>query len=283
VRPIVALDEPSARDARSALEQAMTSLKRALLLAAFAAFGCGTPQATSTATRAVTSSEAVPAPAVSHALNNAPPNAPSTAEHHSDAPSPGPAVDPATAASVIDPVTSVPAAVVREVTIPAGTTLNLRLATAVSSNGSRVEDAVQATLSRPVVIKGMTVIPAGAAVTGYVTEAAASGRVKGRARVGVRFSAVRVGNNRYTIRTSAVTREAPGTKKVDAAKIGIGAGAGAIVGAVAGGKKGAAVGTAVGAAGGTGVVLATRGQEVALARGSVVTPRLSEPVTIRIH
>jgi hypothetical protein len=170
----------------------------------------------------------------------------------------------------------------REVTIPAGTTFNLRLTTPVSSNGSRVEDAVQATLGRAVVVKGATVIPAGAAVTGYVSEAAASGRVKGRARVGVRFTTVRVGDTRYTIRTSAVTREAPGTKKADATKIGIGAGAGAIVGAVAGGKKGAAVGTAVGAAGGTGVVLATRGQEVALTRGTVVTARLSEPLTIRI-
>jgi hypothetical protein len=260
----------------------MTSLKRALLLAAFAAFGCGTPQATSTATPAVASSDAVPAPAVSHALNNAPSEAPSSAAHHNDPPSTGPVVDPAKAASVVDPAKSAPAPVIREVTIPAGTAMNLRLATAVSSNGSRVEDAVQATLRRAVVVKGATVIPAGAAVTGYVSEAAPSGRVKGRARVGVRFSSVRIGDNRYTIRTSAVTREAPGTKKTDATKIGIGAGAGAIVGAIAGGKKGAAVGTAVGAAGGTGVVLATRGQEVALAPGSVVTARLSEPVTIRI-
>ena len=59
-------------------------------------------------------------------------------------------------------------------------------------------------------------------------------------------------------------RVAPGTKKADATKIGIGAGAGAIVGAITGGKKGAAIGSAVGAGGGTGVVLATRGREVAL-------------------
>src|ERR671913_185013 len=83
-------------------------------------------------------------------------------------------------------------------------------------------------------------------------------------------------------RTATVAREARGTKKKDAAKIGVGAGAGALIGAIAGGKKGAAVGTAVGAGGGTGVVLATRGEEVALGRGAVVTTRLTAPLTVRV-
>jgi hypothetical protein len=171
---------------------------------------------------------------------------------------------------------------VREITIPAGTTLSLRLGTGVSSRNSRVEDPVQATLRRPVVVNGATVIPAGTALSGYVTEAKRSARVKGRARLGVRFNALRVNGTRYNVRTATITRQARGTKKEDAAKIGIGAGSGAVVGAIAGGKKGAAVGTAVGAGGGTGVVLATRGDEVALPRGTVVTTRLVQPVTIRV-
>ena len=72
-------------------------------------------------------------------------------------------------------------------------------------------------------------------------------------------------------------------KKADAAKIGIGAGAGAVVGAIAGGKKGAALGSAVGAGGGTGVVLVTRGREVALARGATLTTRLTQPLTVRLQ
>lgn len=171
---------------------------------------------------------------------------------------------------------------VREVTLPAGTLLRLRLGTTVSSQTSTVEDPVQATLRSSITRNGVTVVPAGSAVSGYVTEARRSGRVKGRARVGVRFTALRVNGTMYHMRTSAIAREAEGTKKEDAAKIGIGAGAGAITGAIIDGKKGAAIGSAIGAAGGTGVVLATRGDEVALGRGAAVTVRLTAPLTIRV-
>jgi hypothetical protein len=172
---------------------------------------------------------------------------------------------------------------VREITIPAGTALSLELATTVSSQDSSIEDPVQATLRRAIVVDGATVVPAGAQVSGHVTEATRPGRVKGLARVGMRFNRLRVGNTAYDIRTAAISRQGEATKKDDATKIGIGAGAGAITGAIAGGKKGAAIGTAVGAGGGTAVVLATRGEDVTVARGTVVTARLAQPVTIRIH
>lgn len=170
----------------------------------------------------------------------------------------------------------------RTVTIPAGTTLTVRLGSTVSSRTSGVEDPVNATLVRPIVIRGSTIVPAGSAVSGYVSQAARSGRVKGRARIGVRFNTIRVDGARYRVQTASINRVAPGTKRDDATKIGIGAGAGAIVGAITGGKKGAAIGSAVGAGGGTGVVLATRGREVALARGATVTTRLTQPLTVRV-
>jgi outer membrane lipoprotein SlyB len=107
--------------------------------------------------------------------------------------------------------------------------------------------------------------------------------VKGRARIGVRFNTLRVDGARYRVQTASINRVAPGTKKDDAVKIGIGAGAGAVVGAIAGGKKGAAIGSAVGGGGGTGVVLATRGREVSLPRGTTVTTRLTEPLTIHLR
>ena len=170
----------------------------------------------------------------------------------------------------------------RTITIPAGTALTVRLGSTVSSRSSRIEDPIDATIVRPIVINGTTVVPAGSAVSGYVSQAERSGRVKGRARVGVRFNTLRVDGTRYRLQTAAINRVAPGTKKADATKIGIGAGAGAIVGAIAGGKKGAAIGSAVGAGGGTGVVLATRGREVSLPRGTTVTTRLTQPLTVRL-
>jgi hypothetical protein len=171
----------------------------------------------------------------------------------------------------------------REYTIPAGTTLTVALTSALSSRSSSVEDRVNASLRRPLIVGGTTVVPAGAAVSGYVTQAARSGRVKGRARLGLRFTSLSARGTHYNIRTATIAREARGTKKKDAERIGIGAGAGAVVGAIAGGKKGAAIGSAVGAGGGTGVVLATRGDEVTLPRGTVVTTRLTAPLTVRVR
>jgi hypothetical protein len=84
------------------------------------------------------------------------------------------------------------------------------------------------------------------------------------------------------VRTSVVSRTAPATKRQDAAKIGIGAGAGAVIGGIVGGGDGAAQGAAIGGAGGTGVVLATRGKEVRLPAGTRVSVTLLSPLTIRV-
>ena len=170
----------------------------------------------------------------------------------------------------------------REMTLPAGTELALRLETPVASDTSTVEDPVRAVLRRAVVRDTLTVLPAGTPLTGNVTAVERAGKVKGRARVAFRFSALTVDDERYEIATSRVAREARGTKKKDATKVGIGAGAGAILGGILGGGKGAAIGAGVGAGAGTGVVMSTRGEEVRLAAGTPVTVTLSNPLTVRV-
>ena len=180
------------------------------------------------------------------------------------------------------PATARPAPVVREVTIPAGTTMRLDLASGVASDTSRVEDAVRATLRQPIVVDGLTVLPAGTALSGFVTAAEESGRVKGRARVAYRFDSLRHAGDRYGITTAPIVHQAEATKGEDATKIAIGAGAGAAVGALLGGGSGAAKGAAIGGAGGTGVVLATRGREVRRGPGADISTRLTAPLTVRI-
>lgn len=170
----------------------------------------------------------------------------------------------------------------RGVTIPVGTMLHLQLRNAIASDTSNVEDAVTADLTRPVVINGQDIVPAGATVSGLVSEADDSDRVKGRAQLGLRFTALHTGGTQYDMQTSGFSRTAPATKGEDATKIGVGAGVGAAIGAILGGKKGAAQGAAIGGGAGTGVVLATRGQEVRLLSGSDVTTRLTAPLTVRV-
>ncbi len=167
--------------------------------------------------------------------------------------------------------------------MPAGTTLAIELKTSHSADTSHVEDTVRGVLRRALLVDGVEVVPAGAAVTGHITAADRAGRVKGRARLALRFSSLVVDDADTAISTAAIAREAAATKKEDAAKIGIGAGAGAVIGAIVGGKKGAVVGGAVGGGAGTGVVLATRGDDVALAAGASVATTLSQPLVVRVR
>ncbi|HMF98297.1 MAG TPA: hypothetical protein VKE96_28550 [Vicinamibacterales bacterium] len=174
---------------------------------------------------------------------------------------------------------------VREVTIPAGTVLPIVLDTTVGSDTSRVEQSVAAHLSRPITFHGETVLPAGSRVRGVVTDAKPSGRVKGRAHLAVRFDSLspRGDDQRYEIRAASIGRTAPGTKKKDALEIAAPAAGGAIIGGLVGGKKGALIGTAVGGGAGTGVVLATKGKEVHLAKGTPLSLKLASPVTVKVH
>jgi hypothetical protein len=175
-----------------------------------------------------------------------------------------------------------PEPVYKEVTLPAGTTLRLDLKSSVASDSSKVEDTVRATLRQAVVIDGETILPSGTELVGTVTEVERSGRVKGLARVAYRFSSLRHDAERYDIKTATIAHEAQPTKKKDATKIAIGAGAGAALGAILGGGSGAAKGAAIGGGAGTGAVLATRGDEVRRGVGADVTTRLTAPLTVRV-
>jgi len=172
-----------------------------------------------------------------------------------------------------------------EVTIPAGTLLAVTLDTPVGSDTSHVEQAVTAHLTRSIHVRGRAVLTAGSRVSGVVTDATRSAKVKGRAHVAMRFDSLtsRGDDQRYAIRTAAVGRTAPATKRKDALEIGAPAAGGAIIGALVGGKKGALVGTAVGGGAGTAAVLSTRGKEVHLAKGAALTLRLTAPVTVHVR
>jgi hypothetical protein len=171
----------------------------------------------------------------------------------------------------------------REVTIPSGTTLALRMTSAVASDTSAVEDAVSAELTQDVTIDGREVLPVGAIVAGEVTGVDDAGRVRGRARVAFRFHTVTTGGNQYEMQTASISRTASATKGEDATKVGIGAGAGAIIGGLLGGKDGAAKGAAVGGGAGAGVVLATKGNAIRLGPGADIRTTLTAPLTVRVR
>jgi hypothetical protein len=197
------------------------------------------------------------------------------------------AADPTGTAAPAERPAAAPSAgekVWHEVTVPAGTRLPVVLDTPVGSDTSSAEEPVRAHLARGVVVGGREVLASGSRVTGVVSSAKESGRVKGLAHIGLRFDTLipEGSDQRYRIQTAAVGRTAPATKKKDALEIAAPAAGGALVGALIGGGKGALIGTAIGGGAGTAVVLSTRGKEIHLGRGAPLTLRLTEPIAIRV-
>jgi hypothetical protein len=82
------------------------------------------------------------------------------------------------------------AAPVFAIPVPAGTEINLRLKTKVSSASSKVKDTVEAMVIQPVMAGGQFVIPAGVTVHGVVIESKASTGPDDRAMLQVVFTQV---------------------------------------------------------------------------------------------
>ncbi len=200
---------------------------------------------------------------------------------HAAEPEPAPAVEHKEPAPPPPPPVKVPE--YRELTIPAGTTLSATLATPLASDTSKVEDTVRATMRGPISIEGYELVPAGATIVGHVTKAEPAGKVKGRALLAFRFNSVDMAAGPERISSETITHEASSTKGKDATKIGVGAGAGAVIGGIIGGGSGAATGAAIGGGAGTATVLATKGDEVRLPAGTPVTVKLTSPLTVRVE
>jgi hypothetical protein len=190
----------------------------------------------------------------------------------------GQAASPAQPLSKPEPAPP-PAPAFREVTIPAGTSLSVTLLSTVASNKSKVEDPIKGSIAKDVTISGETALPVGTQLLGSVTGAAEAGRVKGKASVAFRFDRLVVNGETVRVQTANVELETAADKKSDVKKGALGAGAGAVVGGVIGGGTGAAVGAVTG---GAGTVLATKGSEVEIPSGTVVSVLVQDPITVRV-
>lgn len=171
-----------------------------------------------------------------------------------------------------------------ELVIPSDAVLGLQIERTISSETARVEDRVEARVTRDVRVGDRVAIPAGSIVQGSVAEVERGGKVKERARLGIRFHTVVLGNgSRLAIKTDSVIREGASPSKESAAKIGGAAIGGAILGAILGGSKGAIIGGATGAAGGTAATMAGDRNPALLPAGTTVSVRMQQPVTVTVE
>jgi hypothetical protein len=170
----------------------------------------------------------------------------------------------------------------KQVTLPPGTAVTVRLSSAVGSKISASGDHFSAIVARPVEVNGKVVLPAGAEALGKVVEAVPQGRFKGAAVLRLVLETVTLNKDSYDVQTSSISRTLKGKGKRTATFIGGGAGGGALIGGLAGGGKGALIGAALGAGAGTAGAAYTGEKEIVLPAESALSFKLTEPVTIKM-
>jgi hypothetical protein len=188
---------------------------------------------------------------------------------------------------------------VPDFTVSPGTRIPLSLINTISTKHAAEGDRVYLETAFPVLVNGRIVIPVGSYVAGTVTQIRKPGRMKGRAELYVRFDSLTLPNGvtrDFRARLGGVDGQASGeldrsegklkgegNKSGDARTVGETAGVGASIGVIAGSAAGnigmgAGIGAAAGAAAGLIGVLATRGPDAVLARGSTVEMVLDRAV-----
>jgi hypothetical protein len=165
--------------------------------------------------------------------------------------------------------------------VDAGTALNVAIDSQISSETANVGDTWTGTLKDNIIVGDKVVFPAGSTVTGTVTEAVAA--QKGSlARLGVAITAITANGNKTAIEAGTEPIEAGSPRARNLGAMAGGAAAGALIGkAVGGGGKGALIGGLIGAAGAGAAVARSKGYQVVLKEGTVVTFNVKSPVTVR--
>jgi len=186
------------------------------------------------------------------------------------------------------------------ITLPEGTVLPIVLAAYLNTKSSQEGDIVYATTIYPVWHQHKLVIPKGSEIRGTLTEVVRPGRVKGKARLAIRFDDILLPNG-VSRELSATFRgiHGPGEEKLDPQSESVEGGAskgedakdiasitqtgtvmGTMIGGIGAGRPGmgAAVGAGAGAAVGLATVLLSRGKDLVLEPGTQFDLELLQPL-----
>jgi hypothetical protein len=168
-------------------------------------------------------------------------------------------------------------------TVPEGTSMTFRIDETISTETHAAGDRFTATLHTNINdVEGAQVISEGTASQWLVSE---STTTDGQALLAVQLESIRV-NGAWvplvaTVTEASIDSDQAATGGETAAKIGVGAAAGALIGQILGGDtRSTLTGAGVGAAVGAVVALTTRGGSATLPAGSAVVVQLSEPLVI---
>jgi hypothetical protein len=176
----------------------------------------------------------------------------------------------------------------RAAEVPQGSHLLLRLVNSINTRTARDGDYVYFRTATPIVVNGQILVPVDSYAQGVVSRTKQSGRVKGRAELGIRIETLTLPSGR-TLKISphldsvdageSAQKVVPGENEIkqgpntgaDAERIAKLAGTGAAIGGWTDRSwSGAGIGAGIGSGVGLGVVLLTRGRQVELRQGSTL-------------
>lgn len=190
-------------------------------------------------------------------------------------PAPGEPAPKPSAATVSAPMPA-------NVTIPAGTTLAVRIDQTISVKTSRPGDRFSGELVDPVLAGDNSVlVPKGAQVGGEVIASHRRGHFKGRSLLELRLTSLTLDGTQYPLTTRDLARSKKGKGRRSASLIGGGSGLGMLVGGVATGGVGLVVGGLVGGGAGTAAAGLTGNRDIKIPAESVVSFRLADDLVVQ--
>jgi hypothetical protein len=178
--------------------------------------------------------------------------------------------------------------------LPAGTALNVKLESTLATFTSKKGDAFSGRVTQPVVMDGKVVIPVGTTVLGRVTRVSEPRRVVGKPTIGITPETVVLPNGeRYALNATLVDTslragtdvndegqfKGAGHDTKDLMEIGAGTGGGMLIGGMAAGGKGVLIGGAIGATA-TVTHWLTKRRSAMLAPGTELVMELNRPMTM---
>ncbi len=169
-----------------------------------------------------------------------------------------------------------------DVSIPAGTSLAIRINQHISVKSSRAGDHFDGEVVEPIADAGNhVVVPRGTPVAGIIDASHRRGHFKGASVLELRLTSMTLNGARYPLDTRDLTRTKKGKGKRSAAFIGGGTGLGMLVGGVASGGVGLLVGGLAGAGAGTAAAGLTGNRDIEIPSESIVRFRLADDLVVR--
>jgi hypothetical protein len=170
----------------------------------------------------------------------------------------------------------------REVLVPEGAAITVRLEDPLGTNTSRVNDSFRTTVAEPVTAEGQVVIPTGSEVSGHVILARSAGHISGSGELQLEFDQLMIGSDEYHFRARSMMYESKSGARRSTALIGGAAVLGGLIGGATGHSGGGAVkGALIGGAAGTAASMASPRPELVFEPGTLLRFRLDRGLKVR--